>query len=55
MFELIDILLPALVAGLQEKTNINSVQLPYTVGGNEQASDLFSMMTQHINLIKSAI
>ncbi len=40
---------------LQEKTNINSVQLPYTVGGNEQASDLFSMMTQHINLIKSAI
>lgn len=40
---------------LQDKTNINSVQLPYTVGGNEQASDLFTMMSQHISLINNAI
>nr|WP_260679317.1 zinc ABC transporter substrate-binding protein [Thalassomonas sp. M1454] len=40
---------------LQDKTDINSVQLPYTVGGNEQATDLFSMMSQHIALIKGAL
>lgn len=40
---------------LQEKANIKSVQLPYTVGGSEQTSDLFTMMTQHIDLIKRAL
>ena len=40
---------------LKDKTDISSVQLPYTVGGNEQATDLFSMMSQHIGLIKSAL
>ena len=39
---------------LQSKTDIVSLQLPYTVGGNEQTVDLFSMMEQHIAMLLMA-
>ncbi|WNC74317.1 zinc ABC transporter substrate-binding protein [Thalassotalea psychrophila] len=36
---------------LQDKTDILSLQLPYTVGGNKHAKDLFSLMEQHISML----
>lgn len=36
---------------LKQKTNITSIQLPYTVGGNKQSIDLFSLMDQHISML----
>ncbi|WNC69297.1 zinc ABC transporter substrate-binding protein [Thalassotalea nanhaiensis] len=36
---------------LQDKTDIVSLQLPYTVGGNKQSVDLFTMMEQHISML----
>lgn len=40
---------------LQDKTAITSLQLPYTVGGNEQATDLFTLMDSHLRLLLNAI
>ncbi|WP_405054424.1 metal ABC transporter solute-binding protein, Zn/Mn family [Thalassotalea fonticola] len=36
---------------LQDKTDIVSLQLPYTVGGNDQSRDLFTLMDQHISML----
>ena len=39
---------------LAEKDNIPAVQLPFTVGGNEQSKDLFGMFDSTIALLKGA-
>ena len=36
------------------KTGITAIKMPYTVGGSEQASDLFSLYQQHIDLLLAA-
>ena len=40
---------------LSSKTGIAALQLPYTVGGNEQSVDLFSLMDSHIDLLLKAV
>ncbi len=39
---------------LSEKANIPAVQLPFTVGGNEQAKDLFGLFDSTIAILKGA-
>ena len=39
---------------LSEKTGIEAIVLPYTVGGDEQSSDLFSLFDRTIALLKGA-
>lgn len=36
---------------LQDKTGIKSLQLPYTINGNEGSNDLFNLMEQHLTLL----
>lgn len=40
---------------LQDKTNIDALQLPYTIGGNELVIDLFTMFEQHIKLLTAKL
>ncbi|WP_371186608.1 metal ABC transporter solute-binding protein, Zn/Mn family [Thalassotalea maritima] len=40
---------------LASKSAIKALQLPYTVGGNSQSSDLFALMDSHIELLLNAI
>ncbi|MEW6998236.1 zinc ABC transporter substrate-binding protein [Colwelliaceae bacterium BS250] len=40
---------------LQQKTDVAAVQLPYTIGGNEQVIDLFSMFDQHIKMLTAKL
>lgn len=39
---------------LADKTGIKALQLPFTIGGNEQANNLFSLMDSHISLLLNA-
>lgn len=39
---------------LNKKTNIPALILPYTVGGNEQAGDLFGLFDEIIRMLKNA-
>ena len=39
---------------LKEKTGINTLLLPYTIGGHKQSKDLFSLMDNHIELLLAA-
>lgn len=39
---------------LADKTGIQAIQLPYTIGGNTQTNDLFSLMDSHISLLLNA-
>ncbi len=43
------------VQWLTNKTNIIGLQLPYTIFGNEQVTDLFSLFEQHIQLLTKAL
>lgn len=43
------------VKWLTEKADITNLQLPYTIGGNEQVTDLFSLFNQHIQLLTDAL
>ena len=43
------------VKWLTEKADITSLQLPYTIQGNEQVTDLFSLFDQHIQLLTDAL
>ena len=38
-----------------KKTAIKAIKMPYTVGGSEQAADLFSLYQQQINLLLEAM
>lgn len=38
---------------LANKANLTALKLPYTVGGNDNATDLFSLIDSHINLLLS--
>ena len=40
---------------LADKAEIKALQLPYTIGGNTEADDLFSLMDSHISLLLSTL
>lgn len=42
-------------AWLSEKTSRPAIVLPYTIGGNENVTDLFSLFDESIRLIKSSL
>ena len=42
-------------AWLSEKTSRPAIVMPYTVGGNENVTDLFSLFDETIRLIKSSL
>lgn len=40
---------------LSKKADITELQLPYTLGGNDQVVDLFSLFDQHLALLSQAV